>query len=142
MRQHVKVLLASGIVENYYPESEHELSPGAFSYTIGKMSGFAFNREGSVDWWSVDMVKGIQISPFKGLLLQIEDEQIYCKGSGDMEIIESLQIHIADLKKRLDASQTYLSTKSADFIFGEEDANPDADGDGEKERLMARRSGS
>jgi hypothetical protein len=99
MKYHIKVLLGNGIFESYYCNEIPE------SFTTFKRD------DGSVDYWADDFVKGVQVAPFKGILINIEGDELYSQGTTDKDVINALKARIVELQKKLSAVRQYLLTK-------------------------------
>lgn len=104
---HIKVLLATGVVEHYYPHFEGEISVDQFR-TPG---GWTFTRTGELDWFPDVMVRGVSISIFKGYMLTVGKSEVYCASTGDADIIEALGAVHDDLAEKLKAIKEYLKCK-------------------------------
>lgn len=107
MKYHIKVYLANGIVESYYPEVDDKPVAHDFRTT----GGFQFERDDSVDWWPCDMVKGVQISEFKGFEIKIGNDTIHVADMCNETIIGALRIELQRLTNQYDAVKRYLETK-------------------------------
>lgn len=114
-RYHVKVLLASGVVEHYYPEFEQQtINIGMFRiYKEDEFVGWTFNRNGTVDYFPPGMVRGVQLGAFKGFAVNLDGEEFYCESPKDEDIIKMLGAEEVRVTKRLQAIKDYLKCKSS-----------------------------
>jgi hypothetical protein len=118
-RYEVKVFLGTGVIERYYPSfDEDKITYAKFRCGYQQENG-PFNKEGyvfprddgSVDFFSTDMVKGIHIGPFKGFFLNLDGTDIYCDSPQDADIIAALDAEQERLTKQLQAVKDYLRCK-------------------------------
>lgn len=113
MKQHVKVLLATGQIEHYYFDDDVNLDTVIMIGRNNEVIGYKFSRKGTTDFWSADMVKGIQAGPFKGFMLNIDGCEIYSESIKDEDIIKAVESYKKGLEVKLKAAKDYLSCKQS-----------------------------
>jgi len=95
MKFHVRVWLENGRIEHYYYDRDVRIRD-----LRDVINGWSFPREDSEDWFALDTVKGVSIQEFKGYLLNLNGDEIYCESGAEEEALSKRE---AELEAKLRA---------------------------------------
>lgn len=115
-RYHVKVFLATGILEHFYPETQApSLTLNDFVLRDDEEGfiGWIFKRGENSEFFDRSMVKAVSIGPFTGYVVNVDGHEVYSQSPKNEDVIEALLNEKEKLGKSLQAIKDYLSCKQS-----------------------------